>query len=88
MPGQVAFDPRLVERPEADEVGGGDQVNGVAHEVGTHHDPFHQKIFEIVVAEAGQPRPQSDVGRQGGLGLQPGQVPDRVQGGPRGPAEQ
>jgi hypothetical protein len=63
-------------------------VNRVAHEVGAHHDPFGQKILEVVVAEAGQPRPQPDVGGQRGLGLQAGQVPDRITGRPRGPAQQ
>jgi hypothetical protein len=41
-----------------------------------------------LVGEAGQPRPQPDVGREGGLGLQAGQVPDRVPGGPLVPAQQ
>jgi hypothetical protein len=67
---------------EAQVIRGGHQVDRVAHEVGTHHDPFRQKVFEVVVAEAGQPRPQPGVRHLAGLGLQARQVRDRVAGPP------
>jgi hypothetical protein len=63
-------------------------VNGVAEQVGAHHGPFGQQVFKSFVAEAGQPRPQPDVGREGGLGLQGGQVLDRLPGGPGVPVQQ
>ena len=63
-------------------------MNRVAHEVSAHHGSFGQKIFEVFVAETGQPRPQPYVGREGGLGLQAGQVADRGQGGLLSPAQQ
>ena len=37
---------------------GGQQADGVAHEVGTHHGPFGQKVFELLMTEAGEPRPE------------------------------
>ena len=40
------------------------------------------------MAETGQPRPQPYVGREGGLGLQAGQVADRGQGGQRSAAQE
>jgi hypothetical protein len=78
----------LEQGAEADEILGGQQVDGVAHEVGTHHGPFGQKIFELLMTEAGEPRPQTYVRSQRGLGLQAGQVPDRRPGRHRGPAQQ
>jgi hypothetical protein len=63
-------------------------VDGVAHEVGTHHGPFGQKIFELLMTEASEPRPETYVRSQRGLGLQAGQVPDRRPGRHRDPAQQ
>ena len=88
MGSQVAVDLRLEQRAEADEILGGHQVNGVTHEMGTHDGPFGQKIFELLMTETGEPRPQAYVRGQRGLGLQAGQVLDRLPGRQRGPAQQ
>jgi len=73
---------------EEEEILGGQQVNGVAEQVGAHHGPFGQKVLKMLVTEAGQPRPQPDVRRERSLGLQRGQVLDRLPGGPGVPAQQ
>ena len=49
---------------------------------------FGQKVVKFFVAEAGQPGPQPHVGREGSLGLQAPQVPDRLLRGHGGPAQQ
>jgi hypothetical protein len=85
--GQVPVRQRLEQRAEADEILGGQQVNGVAHLVGTHDGPFGRKIFQLLRTEAGEPRPQPDVRGQRGLGLRAGQVPDGLPGRHRGPAQ-
>ena len=88
VPGQVAGQHGLVEGAEADVVRGVHQVDRVAHQVSAKHGPFGNKLLQLLMTEAGQPRPQPDVRGQRGLGLQAGQVADRVQGGQRGPVEQ
>ena len=85
---QHAVPQRLEQSPEEEEILGGQQVNGVAEQVGAHHGPFGQKVLKMLVTEAGQPRPQPDVRRERGLGLQRGQVLDRLPGGPGVPAQQ
>ena len=52
------------------------------------HGPFGNKLLQLLMTEACQPRPQPDVRGQRGLRLQAGQAADRVEGGQRGPAEQ
>jgi hypothetical protein len=84
----VAAQQGLVERAEADVIRGVHQVDRVTHQVGAKHGPFGKKILQFLLTEAGQPRPQPDVRGQRGLGLQAGQVTDRVPGRHRGPVEQ
>ena len=86
--GQVAAQQGLVQGAEADVIRGVHQVDRVTHQVGAKHGPFGQKIFQGLVTEAGQPRPQPDVRGQRGLSLQVGQVADRVPRRHRGPVEQ
>ena len=88
VPGQVALHQGLVQGAEAEVVRGVHQVDGVTHQVGAYHGPFGQKIPQFLMTEAGQPRPQPDVRGQRGLGLQPGQVPDRLPGGQPGAVQQ
>jgi hypothetical protein len=86
--GQGAFHQGLVQRAEADEILGADQVDGVAHQMGAYHRPFGKYLFQMVRTESGEPRPQPHVRGQRRLGLHPGQVRDRLAGGQRGPAQQ
>jgi hypothetical protein len=88
VPGQRAFHPGLVQRAEADEVRRVHQVDGVAHQVSAKHGPFGHQVLQVLMTEAGQPRPQPDVRGQRGLGLQAGQVADRIEGRQRSPVEQ
>ena len=88
VPGQVPGQQGLVQRAEPEVVPGVHQVDRVAHQVSAKHGPFGNKLLQLLMTEAGQPRPQPDVRGQRGLGLQAGQVPDRLQGGQRGPVEQ
>jgi hypothetical protein len=84
----MAAQQRLVQGAEADVIRGVHQVNRVPHQVGAYHGPFGHEVLQLLLTEAGQPRPQPDVRGQRGLGLQAGQVPDRVPGRHRGPVEQ
>ena len=88
VPGQVPGQQGLVQRAEPEVVPGVHQVDRVAHQVSAKHGPFGNKLLQLLMTEAGQPRPQPDVRGQRGLGLQAGQMTDRLQGGQRGPVEQ
>ena len=79
---------RVEKRPERHEIRGVHGVDSGAHDGGTDHRPFGQKIGEIFRAEAGKPRPQPQVGRVGGLCLKSGQVPERLPRRERVPAQQ
>ncbi len=88
VPGQVPGQQGLVQRAETEVVRGVDQVDRVAHQVSAEHGPFGNQVLQLLMTEAGQPRPQPDVRRQRGLRLQAGQAADRGEGGHRGPVEQ
>jgi hypothetical protein len=56
-------------------------VYGVAHQRDAHRAPVQDQVGQLVVMETGQPCPQADVGRVGGLGLHADKVLNRLDDG-------
>jgi hypothetical protein len=85
---QVSVEQRLHHRPQGEAVGGGDQVDGAAHQRDAYDAPVEDQPGEVVRLEALNPRPQPEVRRERRLCLHPHQVGDRLRRGHRGTREQ
>ncbi len=75
---QVAVEGWLHQGTQRQAVAGGDQVDGVAQQRDAHRAPLGDQLGQLVEVEALRGRPQSDVGRVGGLGLHADQLLDRL----------
>ena len=79
---------RLDERAQPQRVVGGDEVDGRAHERGPDRAAIDDGVGQLGRIEARQARPQADVRRQRGLGLQADEVLERRLDRHRPPLEQ
>ena len=74
--------------PPGQDVVGGEEVDGTAHEVGPHHAPPGQQVREGRRVERAQPRPEPDERFLRFLRLQAAQVRDGVEDRQAGVVEQ
>jgi hypothetical protein len=68
------------ERPQPEDVVGGDEVDRRAHDPGADRPTLQQQRREVLWVEPLEPRPEPDVGRERRLRLEADQVLDGVGG--------
>ena len=86
--GQAPLEDGLDERAHGRRVAHAHQVEGPPHGDGADHPPVEQEPAEVVGHEAVEAAQQLVVGRPRGLGLQPDEVGDGVEGADRRAVEQ